>query len=140
VGYNEGSAFGFEDLDVYQAARRLRNRFYKLAQQLPGEERFALASQMRRAAVSLTNNIAEGHGRFHWQDNSRFCRQARGSLCELVDDVSVCMDMRYASPEALDDLKTDAADVLRLLNGYIRYLQNRRRGRQDAADGRTAKP
>lgn len=134
--YNESSPFGFEDLDVYRAARRLRKRFYKLAERLPGQERYGLASQIRRAAVSLTSNIAEGHGRYNWQDNSRFCRQARGSLCELVDDLSVCVDMRYESSEALADLKDDAAEVLRLLNGYIRYLQNSRktgRNRQTGA-------
>jgi four helix bundle protein len=129
----ERNAFGFEDLEVYKAARALRRRVYKLVKLLPPEEKYDLAPQMRRAAVSLTNNIAEGHGRYHWQDNTRFCRLARGSLCEIADDINVCEDQGYADPEHLRDLKSDAAEVLRLLNGYIAYLQRQRnadRGRR----------
>jgi len=135
MAYGEGrSPFGFEDLEVYKAARELRKRVYKLAKRLPAEERYGLSLQMRKAAVSLTNNIAEGHGRYHWQDNTRFCRQSRGSLCEIVDDINVCIDEVYAKKEHLDDLKTDAARVLRLLNGYIAYLQRQRKA--DAGEGR----
>ena len=123
---NATSAFGFEDLEVYQAARGFRGRVYRLIKLLPGEERFALAQQMRRAAVSITNNIAEGHGRYNWQDRMRFCRNARGSLAEVVDDINVCTDEGYAEQEHLENLKIDAAKVLRLLNGYIGYLRRQR--------------
>lgn len=58
-----GSAFGFEDLEVYKAARHLRGRAYKLIKTLPPEEKYALGLQMRKASVSVTNNIAEGYGR-----------------------------------------------------------------------------
>ncbi len=54
----------FEDLEVYQVAREFRKMMYRIAAQLPETEKFGLASQVRRAAVSLTNNIAEGHGRY----------------------------------------------------------------------------
>ena len=124
---NATSPFGFEDLEVYKAARAFRRRVYKLAKLLPSEEKYVLAQQMRRSAVSITNNIAEGHGRRHWQDNSRFCRIARGSLCETVDGINTCADEEYADLEHLEDLKTDAAKVVRLLNGYIRYLQESQR-------------
>ncbi len=123
----EKSPFGFEDLEVYKAARALRRRVYKLVKLLPLEEKYDLAPQMRRAAVSLTNNIAEGHGRYHWQDNTRFCRLSRGSLCEIADDINVCEDEQYAAPDHLQSLREDAADVLRLLNGYIAYLQRQRK-------------
>ena len=73
------SPFGFEDLDVYRSARALQKELYKLAREMPVEERFALAVQLRKAAVSVTNNIAEGHGRYNWQDSTTFCRNARGS-------------------------------------------------------------
>ena len=124
---NASSPFGFEDLDVYKAARAYRMRVYKLTKILPLEEKYALAQQMRRSAISITNNIAEGHGRYHWQDNTRFCRIARGSLSESVDDINTCADEEYANLEPLEDLKADAAKVLRLLNGYIKYLQESRR-------------
>ena len=117
------SPFGFEDLEVYRAARAVRNRIYKLVKLLPDEEKFGLALQMRKAAVSLTNNIAEGYGRFTWQDTTHFCRQARGSLMELIDDMNTCIDQHYGKEDHLGDLKADAARVLQLLNGYINYLQ-----------------
>lgn len=117
------SPFGFEDLEVHQAARALRNGMYTLAKLLPDEEKYALAGQMRRAAVSLASNIAEGYGRFTWQDTTHFCRQSRGSLMELVDQINTCMDQQYAEADALGDLRNEAARVLQLLNGYIRYLQ-----------------
>jgi hypothetical protein len=60
----------FEDLEVYQVAREFRRAMYRVAKQLPDFEKFALASQIRRTAVSLTNNIAEGHGRFHYHGAS----------------------------------------------------------------------
>lgn len=120
---NSENQFGFEDLEVYRAARSFRTRIYKLAKLLLPEEKFALRQQMSRAAVSLTNNIAEGHGQFNWQENSRFCRISRGSLLELVDDINVCIDEQYAQAEHLGDLKSDTLGVMRLLNGYLAYLQ-----------------
>ena len=77
----------FEDLEVYQVAREFRKAMYRVGRRLPEIEKFALASQIRRAAVSLTNNIAEGHGRFHFLEQIKFMLQARGSLEELLDDL-----------------------------------------------------
>src|SRR5213078_331513 len=82
----------FEDLEVYQVARKFRKAMYRVGRRLPEIEKFALASQIRRAAVSLTNNIAEGHGRFHFLEQIKFMLQARGSLEELLDDLNVCTD------------------------------------------------
>src|ERR1041385_8769211 len=85
----------FEDLDVYKAAREFRKAMYAVTRKLPAFEKFELASQIRRAAVSLTNNIAEGHGRYHYLDQIRFLLQARGSLEELIDDLNICEDEEY---------------------------------------------
>ena len=66
----------FEDLEVYKAAREFRKKIYKiykLIKGLPPEEKYNLADQMRRASLSLTNNIAEGHGRYHFQENLQYC-------------------------------------------------------------------
>ena len=82
----------FEDLEVYQVAREFRRAMYRVAKQLPEIEKFGLASQVRRAAVSLTNNIAEGHGRYHFFDQIKFMLQSRGSLEEILDDLNVCED------------------------------------------------
>jgi four helix bundle protein len=77
----------FEDLDVYKTAREFRKAMYAVNRRLPDFEKYDLQSQIRRVAVSLTNNIAEGHGRFHYPDQIRFFRHSRGSLEELVDDL-----------------------------------------------------
>jgi four helix bundle protein len=68
----KNAASTFEDLVVYQVAREFRKAMYRVARQLPDVEKFVLASQMRRAALSLTNNIAEGHGRYHYLDQIKF--------------------------------------------------------------------
>lgn len=104
----ETSRFGFEDLEVYKAARAFRTRIYKLSQLLPVEEKFGLAQQMRRAAVPVRNNIAEGYGRHHWQENTHFCRHSLGSLMELID-INVCLDEEYADQEKLESLKEEDA-------------------------------
>src|SRR6266576_1818099 len=85
----------FEDLELYQVAREFRKALYDVAKQLPDIEKFGLASQVRRAAVSITNNIAEGHGRYHFLDQIKFMLQSRGSLEEILDDLNVCEDEQY---------------------------------------------
>jgi len=115
----------FEDLDVYRVAREFRRAIYRVARRLPAEEKFALASQIRRAAVSLTNNIAEGHGRFHFLEQIKFVLQARGSLEEVLDDLNVCEDESYLATEEIEALKQNGWRVHKLINGYIRFLRTR---------------
>jgi four helix bundle protein len=116
----------FEDLDVYQAAREFRKAMYRVARQLPEIEKFALANQIRRAAVSLTNNIAEGHGRYHYLDQMKFMRQSRGSLQELIDDLNVCADEQYLPVEEIASLKEEGWRVRQLIDGYVRYLRDQK--------------
>jgi four helix bundle protein len=96
---------------------------YRLAKRLPETERFGLMSQIRRAALSLTNNIAEGHGRYHFLDQIKFTLQARGSLEELLDDLNTCDDEEYLPPAEVNALKCQGWRVRQLLDGYIRYLR-----------------
>jgi len=114
----------FEDLEVYKAAREFRKAMYNAARLLPKSEEFDLGRQIRRAAVSLTNNIAEGHGRFHYLDQIKFMLQARGSLQELIDDLNVCTDERYLVESKIGELKEKAWTVLRLLNSFLRFLRS----------------
>lgn len=113
----------FEDLGLYGVARQFRQNMYKLARELPEYEKYNLANQIRRAALSVTNCIAEGHGRFHYQENIQFLRQSRGSLQELIDDINVCLDEGYSASDRLGELKKEAYMVLKKLNGYIKYLR-----------------
>ncbi|MEK6651265.1 MAG: four helix bundle protein [Bacteroidota bacterium] len=123
---------GLETLEVYQAARRFRKKMYRLARTLPPIERYNLASQIMRASTSLTNNIAEGHGRFHYQESMRFFRIARGSLEELIDDLNICLDESYIEPSEHGSLHEEATTVERLINGYLRFL---RRAKDSLTEG-----
>ena len=98
----------FEDLEVYQVAREFRKAMYRVSRQFPETEKFGLTSQVRRAAISLTNNIAEGHGRFHFLDQIKFMLQARGSLEELMDDLNTCGDEAYLETVEVERLKREA--------------------------------
>ncbi len=118
--------FGLESLEVYQLAREFRKKIYSLITRLPYEEKHNLVSQMRRAATSLTNNIAEGHGRFHYQEHIQFLRQARGSLEELQDDLNICLDEGYIPAGELTVLKDEFNRLLQKINGYISYLRKRK--------------
>lgn len=113
----------FEDLEVYRKAREFRKRLWKLTHGLPEIEKFVLVPQMRRAALSVTNNVAEGHGSWSYRHNISYLRRSRGSMNELMDDLNCCQDQQYFKKEHLDDLRNDAKEVIRLINGYIRYLQ-----------------
>src|SRR5437016_12385154 len=117
------AASTFEDLEVYQVAREFRKAMYRVAKQLPDIEKFGLTSQVRRAALSLTNNIAEGHGRYHYLDQIKFTLQSRGSLEELIDDLNVCEDERHLPSHEIAELKDQGWRVRRLIDGYIRYLR-----------------
>ncbi len=99
---------------------------YGFVKRLPDFEKFNLANQMRRAALSLTNNIAEGHGRYHFQENIQYLRQSRGSLEELLDDLTLCADESYLRLEEIEAAEQEAARVRLLINGYIRYLRSRK--------------
>lgn len=120
----DGNGFKtFEDLEVYRISREFRKKMYGVTRRLPDFEKYELCSQIRRAAVSLTNNIAEGHGRFHYPDQIRFILHSRGSLEELVDDLNVCLDEKYLRADEVANLKEEARTVLLLLNGYLRHLR-----------------
>jgi four helix bundle protein len=101
---------------------------YGVTRKLPDFEKYELASQIRRASVSLTNNIAEGHGRYHYLEQLKFLFQARGSLQELIDDLNVCEDEQYLAKTEVVDLKSQAKEVQRLIGGYVRYLRDRKFG------------
>jgi four helix bundle protein len=110
----------FKDLEVWRAARELRKEIYRAARGLPDFEKFGLASQLRRAATSVTANLAEGFGRFGYQENAQLCRQARGSLYEVRDHLTTCIDEGYLEETEGERLDKLAQTVTRLLNGYLR--------------------
>ncbi len=95
-------------------------RVYEITKAFPPEEKYGLAAQMRRAAFSVTANLAEGYGRFSYKENIQFSRQSRGSAFELRDHFTTALDATYFNQDAYQDLESLAMQVIRLLNGYIR--------------------
>ncbi len=123
---NSKSLKSFEVLDCWNACRDVRRYVAKLVKKYPAEERYIIVDDMLRAARSTSHNIAEGFGRFHYQENIQFCRQSRGSLYELKDQFICSIDEDFITN---DDYKkgmelTDKATAL--LNGYINYLRKRK--------------
>jgi four helix bundle protein len=116
----------FTDLDVWNNCNEVKLEIYDVAKNLPTEEKYNLGSQMRRAAVSTTANIAEGYGRFHYQENIQFCRQSRGSLYELKDHVLTCCKLQYINSDKKEKLNRKIESATKLLNGYIKMLRNQK--------------
>lgn len=116
----------FTELEVWKQSRKIRNFISTLTKTFPTEEKYRLSDQVIRSSRSIGNNIAEGHGRYHYQDNIRFCIMARGSLSETLDHLLVACDENIISEETLKDFQTDYDSCLKLLNGYILYLKKRK--------------
>jgi four helix bundle protein len=117
------AVYSFEDLEVYKLAREFSNQVSQLIKKLPKEEEYNLKGQMRRAKLSVTNNIAEGFGRYHYQENIQFCRQSRGSICELIDDFNECYANGYIDQTYQDQLKNEAYYLIKVLNSYIASIK-----------------
>ncbi len=113
----------FEDLEVWKESRLLRKRISKFVKTLPKDEKYRLVDQLIRASRSVTANIAEGYGRFHYQENIQYCRQARGSLYEILDHLSVALDEEWLSDKGFDSLKEQTITCIKLVNGFTGYLK-----------------
>ncbi|MFH0908142.1 MAG: four helix bundle protein [bacterium] len=106
-----------------KVAREMRKQVSVFCRTLPREEEYRLKDQILRSSRSVTANIAEGFGRHHHQENTQFCRQARGSLVETLDHLNVALDEEFLGAEDYDKLRTGVEKAWQVLNGYISYLQ-----------------
>lgn len=116
----------FEDLLIWQEARQLRNEVFLLTHGFPPEEKYRLSNQIIRSTRSISANIAEGYGRFHYQEFMQFCRHARGSLQETKDHLICALDCSYidSAKYANFSLKIDALNWK--LNGFIKHLKSKK--------------
>ena len=126
--YSYGKINHFTDIEAWKLARKLRVEIYGITKELPVEEKFDLGSQMRKAAVSCTANIAEGYGRFHFQENIQFCRVSRGSMYETQDHLITCLDNEYITRDEYDTIWKLSENAIKVLDGYIRYLKKQQAG------------
>lgn len=112
----------FKDLEAWKKGRVLRVDISTLTKTFPVEEKFKLVDQMIRASRSVTANLAEGYGRFHYQENIQFCRVSRGSLTEIQDHITVAQDEGYINEEQARKYDEQVEECIRIINGYINYL------------------
>ena len=118
----KGSFKSFEELDCWKACTEVRRFITALVKKYPKDEKFGLVDDIKRASRSTTHNIAEGFGRFHYQENVQFCRLSRGSLHELIDQLITSKDEGYIQENEYIEGRKLISKALKLLNGYINYL------------------
>lgn len=112
----------YKDLDAWIKARKLVKEIYLIG--FPKEEMYGLASQMRRSAVSIPSNIAEGYGRQYKKETIQFLHIARGSLYELETQIYIAFDLNYIKEEQLNLIITSIEENRKLLSGLIKYFEN----------------
>jgi four helix bundle protein len=114
---------GFAELEAWKKSRLLRNEIYDLVRSFPPEEKYRLTDQIIRSSRSIGNNIAEGHGRFHYIDSSKFFINARGSAAETIDHLIIALDSKFISQEVFEKFKLQCEESMKLINGYINFLR-----------------
>ena len=117
----------FENVKAWQTARNFRKKIYKITKNFPKEELYCLVSQIRKAAISIHSNIAEGYGRYSFQENIQFCRIARGSLNEVHGQLYVALDENYITEETFNNLHQEGRNIEIDTNCYINFLKKQRK-------------
>ncbi|MDO9274593.1 MAG: four helix bundle protein [Lutibacter sp.] len=113
----------FEELECWKAAREIRIFVSKqVLTKLPKDEQYDLTSQLRRSSRSISDNISEGFGRYHFQENIQYCRVGRGSLHETLNQILTALDDNYIDAIILTEFRVLFLKTNSLLNGYINYL------------------
>ena len=115
--------FSFENLIVYQLSRSLVKDIYLIQNTFPKEERYALCDQVRRAAVSITANLAEGSGRQSIREKIHFIEIAFGSMTEVFCELQTACDLNYITTEQFDSLRPKFTEVAKMLSGLRNSLQ-----------------
>ena len=118
--------FGFEKLDVWQSAMDLTEMIYSGTKQFPEIERYGLTSQLRRAVVSISSNIAEGSSKASLKDQARFSEIAFGSLMETLSQIILAYKLKYLSENEYIELRVKIEELSRQLNAF-RNSQIKRR-------------
>ena len=112
--------FSFEKLTVWQKSRALSLTIYKMTKYFPEDERFGLISQMRRCAISISSNIAEGTGRHSNKDKARFTEIAYGSALELFNQLTLSNDLAFLSNERYKEIRSHIAEITLMLDGLYK--------------------
>jgi four helix bundle protein len=113
----------FRDLQVWQRSMELTLAIYRLSQLFPREEVFGLTAQLRRSAVSIPSNIAEGQGRLNTREFKQFLGIARGSNCELQTQLEIARGLGLGDPQLLDQAESLSHEVGKMIFTILRKLQ-----------------
>jgi len=116
----------FYQLDAWKKNHHLTLTIYKASKKFPKDEKFGLISQLRRAASSVTANIAEGFGRYHYNDKVRFYLQARGSLKEVQNFIYLAQDLNYLTKSSAKNIWEQSKDCEKLINGLIKSIKKQK--------------
>jgi four helix bundle protein len=134
------TVMNLDKLEVWVRAKDFALIIYKEAlPHLPADEKWNLTQQLKRAAQSIPANIAEGHGRFHFLDNVRFCYIARGSLTEVQSHLTLAYELGYLPNEIYQGITTHAESIGKQLNNYIAYLKRSKQGEKEFPAGYTVR-
>jgi four helix bundle protein len=114
----------FTDLNAWKEAHKLVLMIYKITKDFPKEEMYGLTSQLRRCAISITSNIAEGFSRYSFKDKANFYGMALGSTTELQNQILVAKDVGYINLEIFNGLANQTIVVHKLINGLIKYSRS----------------
>lgn len=120
-----GKILNFSDLDAWKEGHKLVIKIYKITSTFPRSEMFALVDQMRRCAVSITSNIAEGFSRFSGKEKLQFFRISAGSTTELQNQLLIAKDVGFINQNDFDNLYEQATKVLKIINGLIRSSRSK---------------
>jgi four helix bundle protein len=115
----------FTKLDAWSKAHQLILKVYGLVDKFPDKEKFVLSSQILRAAISITSNIAEGYGRNSYKEKVQFYYISRGSLIEMQNQLLLAKDLKYIKTDDFQVLAEQSVEVLKLINGLIRSSKNK---------------
>jgi four helix bundle protein len=115
----------YRDLTVWQRAMELVKEVYVVTGEFPSSEKFGLVSQLRRAAVSMPSNVAEGQGRRSRGEFIEFLGHARGSLFEVETQLLIAAQLGFLSDERSNELQQRVDEVARLMNGLMKSLQSK---------------
>jgi four helix bundle protein len=125
---------GFEDLDCFQLALEVMAKIHEFSKSLSAEEKYDLFSQIRRSSKSVTANIAEGYGRYHYLDSLKHYAIARGELNETLAHLINAKVLNYLEQKTFDELYKLIRETEQTLNGYMAYVRRQRSGVQEFGD------
>jgi len=117
--------FAYRKLIVYQHARRYATYIYSLTRKFPVEEKYGICSQLQRAAVSVSSNIAEGLSRFSEKDKIHFLEIAFGSLYETMSQIEISFDLGYINEEEYNNVERQVSDISKMLSGLRKTYMSR---------------